>query len=382
MTLEDRLYDRPTAFQYFQAVQILEMLKDENGRSRGKIDELIRFKTFPSLVFPSSSVRSLRKRLFHVDKPHIFVNFMGLIGPQGALPLHYTLKVLSVNKLVKEDDLFTSPLLEWLDLFNHRFLSLFYQAWEKYRFPVIFAQQARIAERAQTFVARQQSDDFTQALLCLVGLGVDATRHRLRIDATSTEMDSQSEQEPLASVSDLGLLHYSGHLSGQLRHALGLQSMLSDYFGLAVHVEELTGQWLQLDESSQTRLTETSNIELDKNVVVGERIWDFNSLFRLCVGPLNYDEFVELLPDPSPSAPRKSFFLLSQMTRFYAGSEFDFEVQLLLYGDQVPECTFAEPGDGVLGARLGWNTWLRSDAMPDVVKDAVFAGDVRTSVPQ
>lgn len=383
MTLEERLYDRPTAFQYFQAVQILEMLKDEGGRARGKIDELIRFKTFPSLVFPSSSVKSLRKRLFHVDKPHIFVNFMGLIGPQGALPLHYTLKVLSVNKLVKEDDLFTSPLLEWLDLFNHRFLSLFYQAWEKYRFPVIFGQYARIAERTRPSTVHHETDDFTQALFCLVGLGVDATRRRFRIDATTTaDDDAQTEQVPLVSVPDLALLHYSGNLSRQPRHALGLQSMLSDYFGLVVEVEELTGQWLQLDESSQTRFTETSNCLLGENVVAGERIWDFNSMFRLCVGPLNYEQFVELLPDSSPSTQRKSFFLMSQMTRLYVGSEFDFEVQLLLFGDQVPECEFVEPVDGVLGARLGWNTWLRSDTMPDIVEEAVFAGDDRTSVPQ
>jgi type VI secretion system protein ImpH len=382
MTLEERLFDRPTAFQYFQAVQILEMLKDVNGRARGKIDELIRFKTFPTLNFPSSSVRSVRNRLFHSDKPHIFVNFMGLVGTQGALPLHYTLKVLSVNKLVKEDDLFTSPLLEWLDLFNHRFLSLFYQAWEKYRFSVIFGQQARIAERTKTSAYRQETDDFTQALLCLVGLGVDSTRRRFRIHAFSAADDTQSEQEPLATIPDLALLHYSGNLSRQPRHALGLESMLSDYFGLAVEVDELTGQWLQLDESSQTRFTETSNCLLGENVVAGDRIWDFNSMFRLCVGPLNYDQFVELLPDPSPSSHRKSFFLMSQMTRLYVGSEFDFEVQLLLLGNQVPECEFVEPGDGVLGARLGWNTWLRSDNMPEVVKDAVFVGDDRTSVPR
>lgn len=215
-----------------------------------------------------------------------------------------------------------------------------------------------------------------------MGLGVDGTRRRFRIDATSAEADARTEQEPLATVPDLALLHYSGNLSRQPRHALGLESMLSDYFGLAVEVDELTGQWLQLDESSQTRFTETSNCLLGENVVAGERIWDFNSMFRLCVGPLNYDQFVELLPDPSPSAQRKSFFLMSQMTRFYVGSEFDFEVQLLLFGDQVPECEFAEPGEGVLGARLGWNTWLRSEAMPEVVEDAVFAGDDRTSVPR
>ena len=57
------------------------------------------------------------------------VNFMGLTGPDGVLPLYYTVRGG------------TRPgrrhgVRDFLDIFNHRIISLFYQAWEKYRFTV------------------------------------------------------------------------------------------------------------------------------------------------------------------------------------------------------------------------------------------------------
>ena len=80
----------------------------------------------------------------------------------------------------------------------------------------------------------------------------------------------------------------------------------------------------------------------------------------------------EVEEQQAPVEVRKSVFLLSQITRLYVGTEFDFEVRLELVGQDVPECELAE-GSG-LGPRLGWNTWLPSDAMPAVVDDVAFDG--------
>lgn len=377
MILEKKLFEHPTAFDFFQTVFILEVLQQGRRNARIDIEEQFRMKTHPSLVFPSSSVKSIRKRLHLVNKPHIYVNFLGLIGPQGALPLHYTLKVLSAGKLVKEDDLYTSPLQEWLDLFNHRFLTLFYRAWEKYRFPVAYFHASRHSLDHEKTPGKliNPSDDFTQAMFSLIGLGVPGLRNRLRVDACS---DSASATGYLAGIPDEALLHYAGNLAHRPRHATGLQAMLSDYFNLNVAVRVLTGQWLQLDQSSQTQMKENGNCSLGEDVIAGERIWDFNSMFRLSLGPLSYAAFVELLPDDSPVSDRKMFFLLCQMTRFYVGPEFDFDVQLRLKGDEVPPCELSAPGENTLGARLGWNTWLPSTDMPEVVEDAVFRADDRT----
>ena len=106
--------------------------------------------------------------------------------------------------------------------------------------------------------------------------------------------------------------------------------------------------------------------------MAGERVWDVVSKFRVRVGPLRYSEFVEFLPDPAPVSQRKAIFLLSQLVRLYVGMESDFEVQLALRGDEVPDLVLQDAGEGELGARLGWNTWMPGDRMPATVDDAVF----------
>src|SRR5262249_30825350 len=90
------------------------------------------------------------------------------------------------------------------------------------------------------------------------------------------------------------------------------------------------------------------------------------------LGPLNYDRFLEFLPDRTPAEPRKAFFLLCQLVRLYAGPEFDFDVQLVLRAPDVPECELSDLG---VGPRLGWNTWVRSAPHPRDADDPVFAGE-------
>jgi type VI secretion system protein ImpH len=115
--------------------------------------------------------------------------------------------------------------------------------------------------------------------------------------------------------------------------------------------------------------------------VAGEQIWDVNSKFRLRLGPLRYKEFVDFLPDPTPVPDRKAVFLLSQLTRLYVGPEFDFEVQLVLHKFEVPDCVIQEVDEGQLGIRLGWNTWLAGDDMPDEVDDVLFDAPCEVTLP-
>jgi type VI secretion system protein ImpH len=105
------------------------------------------------------------------------------------------------------------------------------------------------------------------------------------------------------------------------------------------------------------------------------------SKFRVRLGPLRYSEFVEFLPDPAPVPARKGIFLLSQVVRLYVGIELDFEVQLALRGDEVPDLVLQDAGEGDLGARLGWNTWMPGEQMPETVSDAIFDAVEMTILP-
>ena len=87
------------------------------------------------------------------------------------------------------------------------------------------------------------------------------------------------------------------------------------------------------------------------------------------LGPLGRARFVEFLPDRSAVPERKAFFLLSHLVRLYVGPELDFDVQVVLRADDVPECQLAAADLGRAWAGTpGSERRSRTDA-----EDVVFA---------
>jgi type VI secretion system protein ImpH len=369
-TVEERLFEEGYAFDFFQAVRLLERLEPARrlvGQEGPPRDEVVRFSAHLSLAYPSS------RGIYEIEKAspqllpsgqrgpaRMVVTFMGLTGPKGILPQHYTELLMRLEREAKGPE--KRALRAWLDLFNHRLISLFYRAWEKYRFYIPY-------ERGQAFQA--EPDLFTECLFNLVGLPTAGLRNRLRVH-TWEDVEGERRQKVLARIDDLALLHYSGFLAHRPRCALSLEAMLCDFFELAVEVQQFRSQWLRLEPANQSRLEENGNTCLGLNVVAGERVQDAQSRFRLRVGPMNYARFTEFLPSRAPTASRKAFFLLVHLTRLYVGPELDFEVQLVLKKEDVPECRL---GLGAEGPQLGWNTWVRSRDFPRDADDPVFEAE-------
>jgi type VI secretion system protein ImpH len=376
MSYLDTLYKRGPEFDFFQAVRILELLQhDAANPAWAAVEDVARFRAHQSLNFPPSAIYTVEPPPADKTAPIITVNFLGMTGPQGALPTNYTQLLLRIAREGRGTE--RTALRDWLDLFNHRMVGMYFRAWEKYRFPVPFLRFAvgRRADRAIESDAGPDSDPFTRCLFNLIGLGTPALRNRLHVDAPPPATDPHAAPQPLARIDDLALLHYAGLFAHKPRNAFGLGAIVRDYFGMPAQVVQFTGQWLYLEPASQSRLPDEDrgvNCELGVNAVAGERVWDVVSKFRVRLGPLHYSEFVEFLPDPAPVAARKGIFLLSQLVRLYVGMELDFEIQLALRGDEVPELVLQDAGEGELGARLGWNTWMPGDQMPETVDDAVF----------
>lgn len=334
-------------YDFYQAVRLLEQAcgnaetglprRNPVGTDSPANTEVVRFRALPSLSFQPGGVNKLepaRGQSADSAPLQMTVGFMGLFGPSGVLPQHYTSLMLS---RMREKDF---ALREFLDLFNHRAISFLYRAWEKYRFPFAY-------ERAD----RQGKEDlFTQCLLSLVGLGTGGLRGRL-------------------DVNDESFAYFAGHFSRQVPQAATLENMLSAHFGLPFRVHQFCGQWLYLDDSNRSRLStaktaEDSFNQLGMSVVVGERIWDVQSRFRLVVGPLNGEQFRRLMPGGDLLRPAFQF------CRSYVGLEFDFDVQLVLKPGEVPWCQLT--AENLDRPRLGLNTWLRSREFVNEVNDAVF----------
>jgi len=131
--IEARLRKTPFAFEFFQAMRLLERLLPDClpvGGFGPPAAEVARLGVHPSLNFPASEIQSLQWE--EGQAPFLRVNFMGLTGPQGPLPQWYTATVL---EQLRSGD---ATLRDFLDIFNHRSLSLFYRAWQKYRFGVAY----------------------------------------------------------------------------------------------------------------------------------------------------------------------------------------------------------------------------------------------------
>lgn len=364
-TLEGWLYQEGYVFDFFQAVRVLEKLEPERSLVGGANDpaaEIVRFRSRVALEFPPSAIYEVLKPKPDFPVALMTVAFLGMHGPSGILPRHYTELLLRLDREAKGRE--KHALRDWFDLFNHRFISLFYRAWDKYRF-------FRAFERGE--FSRPQPDPFTLALFSLMGLGTPALRQRLRIVQRALPAPAaRAEPRMLRRIEDLSLLRYSGFFAHRPRNAVSLESLLGAFLQLPVRVIQFQGQWLRLEATNCTAIGGAGgNNAMGMNVVVGDRVWDVQSKIRIRLGPLSYPQFETFLPDPTGGVERKALFLLAQLVRLYVGPEMDVDFQLILRKEEVPACGLGRVPQAT-SSRLGWNTWSRRKPKSLDAEDAVF----------
>jgi type VI secretion system protein ImpH len=306
------LFAEPWEFEFFQAVRLLELLYPERvppGEGVDPDEEVVRFHTQVSNVFPGAEVQAVEAPDNPGDPPSMTVNLLPLAGAQGPLPDADGDRV--IERAWRKDYGFR----DFLDIFHHRLLSL-------------LVRTRKAHHPAYTSEAPHQGP-IARYLYAFFGLAL-------------------AEQQDRMHVADRSLIFYSGILSQQPRSASGLERLLSDYFQAPARVVQLVGQWRELGPGEWTRLGASGqNRRLGSGVLLGQRIWDQQGGFEVRLGPLPLPVFLDFLPNGSGYQP------LCEMTRFYAGPEFDFCFRLTLRGADVPPC-------GLGTSRLGWTSWLNT----------------------
>ncbi len=324
-----RLLERePWSVEFFQAVHALEQIFPDREPVGGFGDpggEVVRFATEPSLTFPASEIQAFER--MGAAPPRLTVNFMGAAGLIGPLPHAYTTLIRDRGRARDR------VLRDFLDTFNHRMISLFYLAWEKYHFTVTYK--------------KPYKDRFTLYLMDFVGLGTPGLQKR---------------QE----VRDHSLVFYAGLLGLQSRPAAALEQILGDHFGVPVEIEQLIGGWYPLDEDAQCCLHERDVPSrcLGEGAVAGDAIWDHQSRSRAVLGPLKLKMYLRFLPGGGAYEELEGF------VRFFSGGQYDMEAQLVLARAEVPDYELgAEEGDAL---PLGLCSWLGADALEKDPKDAIL----------
>ena len=87
--LEEHLYEEGYAFDFFQAVRLLERLETARrpvGHAGPPSAEVARFRAYMSLSFPPSAVHEVSRPTSELPLPAVTVTFLGLTGPSGVLP--------------------------------------------------------------------------------------------------------------------------------------------------------------------------------------------------------------------------------------------------------------------------------------------------------
>ena len=336
-SLREELVERGYRFDFFQAVRLLTRWFPDRqpvGRRSSPSQEVVRFKSHLSLGFPPSAIKQIRASK-HDQRPiEMTVAFMGLAGIQGVLPRHYT------ELLLQREQVNDHALKDFLDLLNHRFVSLFYRAWEKHHCAVGYEQSLETGSE----------DGLAQIFYALMGLGNKSIQARFGGDHPT-------------------LLRYAGLLGHRPRSAHELEQCLSDIFHVPVQIHQFIGAWLALESDDWTRIGATGkNNLLGRTSVAGTAVWDQQARFHVRLGPLNFSTFYRLLPYG------KAYPTLIRLTRFVAGADLDFDVHLALLAAEVPPCRLEQTES--YAPRLGWTTWLTTGPRVCDAEDVVFSGSI------
>ena len=73
------------------------------------------------------------------------------------------------------------------------------------------------------------------------------------------------------------------------------------------------------------------------------------------LGPVGWIRFQRFLPDG------EDFATCAALTRFYVTDPLQFDIEVRLWGEEVPPLTLG----GARPYRLGWTTWLPAEEMDD-----------------
>jgi type VI secretion system protein ImpH len=303
----------PRRFGFDAAIRVLTL-----ARRTGDPAEVARFRSPPGLTYPAADILDVRGEGPPAGRPDVTVAMIGLTGPSGVLPRHYTDSVVQALRNR------SSSLHAFLDMLSHRFVAFFARAGAKYR-------PARAAETASLATPPAQ-DPISKVLLALTGHGTAHLTDRMLIG-----------DEPL--------LHYAGLFAMRPRSAERLGTLVSDWLGMRVEVIEFAGAWLNLPPDQRTRIGAIGQFsQLSANAAAGVRAWDPQARVILRIGPLDRAGFERLLPD------RLALRRLVSLVRAFVGFEIGFAINPVLAAGAVPPLRLDATADPP--PRLGWNTWL------------------------
>ncbi len=309
MSFADRLLAEPWAHDLLTTLRRIERSSTHLpriGDSAARGEDCVTLGQDPYLAFPASTIAAAERDAG--QNLRLSVRFLGLLGPQGALPLAVTDE--TYGWLLDHDE----ALPRFLDVINNRFLQLFYRSW---------ADAHPIAQHEHP-----AADRFEGYVGAAVGLGSPAFRG-------------------LDSVPDSGKVAFAGLLGPAARSGSRLRNAVAGLFGIEVEVEEFVSTFLAFEPGDRSRLGR-ANTGLGRDLLLGRSVFSIEDRIGLRIFAADLADYQSLLPGETRCRQLTDFML------FYLGDEFEWSVELAL-----PVAAIEPVRLGAFG-RLGYTTWIGS----------------------
>jgi type VI secretion system protein ImpH len=313
----NRAEELSETFDFFELLRRLERRGGLFGHSGSPEREPARLGQHVRLSFSARDVVEFREAK---DKApaRVTVTNLGLMGPEGPLPLHLTrwvLDRLSQRWFTGADAQQTSDttFLDFVNILQHRLIALYYRAWAD-------AHPAVQVERAVGGRVRAM-------LEAMAGIGLPGTQN--------ADLDTVK-------------LRQAASLANQVDGPERLTLFLAEAFKVPVQIKEFIAAWMTIPTGLQTRLAK-AYAGLGRGATIGPRVFNRQSRIELRVGPLGYEDFKAFLP----GGPRLKLF--KQAVRDMVGESLDVDLRIVLAREAVPP-----PRIGAV--QLGRTAWLARPA--------------------
>jgi type VI secretion system protein ImpH len=308
VTYLDKLAAEPYRFDLFGVLRRLERSRRDRPRiadSASRRDDFVVLGENPYLEFPASNIAKADKD--EAGRLRLIVKFLGLLGPQGALPLATTEEAYVWAELGRDD-----AFPRFLDIFNHRFIQLFFRAWADAR-PIAQAE-------------RPDLDRFAAYLGSFIGVG-------------------SAPYQRLGSVPDAEKIAFAGLIAPQAKSASRLRGFIAGLFDADVEIDQFVGTWLAFDAADRTRLGQ-HHAGLGVDAMLGAAIYSVQDKFRVRIFAKNLAEYSRFLPKGDRCEP------LADAVFLHIGEQLDWDVELALPAGAVEPLRLGRFGE------LGYTSWM------------------------
>jgi type VI secretion system protein ImpH len=321
------LLTRAPQMSFMQLCRLMEAGRPEHagfGERDTPEHEPVRFRSRPRMGFPAGEIAGVEYADVEdtLQPPTVRTTFMGLYGVDATMPSHYLDDIAQREEGHEAVEAF-------LDQFHHRFVTLLYRAWKKYRYPESFRHGG--------------ADTHSRNLLCLAGFGWGSKPAR-------------------AGLPDSRMLALLGLMIQRTRTPEGLAGVIAlGASGVEVKVDEFwpvsrrTAQQLPLS----SKPADAKPRGLGGGYVLGKRLFYRSRAVRVTLVPKDRQQAHDLLPGGWLHRD------LMALVRLYVGTKADVHLHARMPSRFMPTPTVGARC-GQSAPRLGWTVVLPSEGERDI----------------